>query len=396
MIDKTLRFSLPRWRLTRWLADPAQDFPYEVRVALISNLFGTLPIFVGGVVNTVLVAAVIAARHPTPPFLAWLAFEVVVCLARTVLIVRAFRAGREGRETATDLYILLALFWAFGVGAGAFISLLSGDWVVAALACLSSAAMMGGVCFRNLSAPRLATAMIVLSFGPICVAAALSGEPIMLLTLVQIPFYLFAMGKAVYRFNRMLVSTMRAERDNEFQARHDVLTGLPNRRFLLEAGKAAASRSMVLAIIDIDHFKAVNDAHGHQAGDAVLQTVARIMEGHLASHGMVGRLGGEEFAFIAPTASVEPILRALSALLRAVEATPIVTAGATIRVTLSAGLAVQIPSEPFDKVYSEADAALYQAKRLGRNRIQISDHTTETGRPPATAASYSRAAAAER
>jgi hypothetical protein len=104
MIDGTPQFSLPKWRFTRWLAHPAQDVPYEIRVALVSSLFGTLPIFVGGVANTVLVAAVIALRHPTWPFLAWLAFEVIICLARTHIIVKSFRAASKGHETSTDVY----------------------------------------------------------------------------------------------------------------------------------------------------------------------------------------------------------------------------------------------------------------------------------------------------
>ncbi|MDG2571118.1 diguanylate cyclase, partial [Vibrio parahaemolyticus] len=276
MIDKTRTFSLPRWRITRWLADPIQEVPYEIRLALISSLYGTLPIFIGGVVNTVLVSALIALRQPQAPFVAWFAFEAILCVARTYLILRAYWAADQRRETPTDLYIVLALLWAFGVGAGTFMSLLSGDWVVATLACLSSAAMMGGICFRNFAAPRLATAMIALSFGPTCLGAVWSGEPIMLLTALQIPFYLYAMGKAVYRLSGMLISTMRAERDNEHRARHDVLTGLPNRRFLMETSEALASHPMVLAIVDIDHFKTVNDTYGHQAGDAVLQTVGAL------------------------------------------------------------------------------------------------------------------------
>jgi diguanylate cyclase (GGDEF)-like protein len=378
MIDTTRAFSLPKWRLMRWLASPIQEVPYEIRVALISSLYGTLPIFIGGVVNTVLVSAIIAIRQPQAPFLAWFAFEAILCVARTFLIIIAYRAAEQGRETPTDLYIILALLWAFSVGAGSFMSLLSGDWVIATLACLSSAAMMGGICFRNFAAPRLATAMIVLSFGPACLGAIGSGEPIMLLTALQIPFYLYAMGKAVYRLSAMLISTMRAERDNDHRARHDVLTGLPNRRFLMETSEALASQPMVLAIVDIDHFKVVNDTHGHRAGDTVLQVVGTLMATRLARYGMVGRLGGEEFALIAVQASVEQIVEGLGDLLRTVETTPIVAAGVTIHVTLSAGVAVRGPSEPFDKAYSEADEALYRAKRSGRNRIELSGWARDT------------------
>jgi predicted signal transduction protein with EAL and GGDEF domain len=289
MRDQTGPFSLPKWRLTRWLTDPDQDIPLDLRQALIASLFGTLPIFIGGVVNTVLVAAVVAVRQPHLVFVSWFAFEVVLCVLRTYVIISAFRAAAIGGETPTDLYIVLAIFWAFGVGYGTFISLVSGDWVVAALACLSSAAMMGGICFRNYAAPRLATAMIVLSFGPACLDAVLSGEPVMLLTALQIPFYLFAMGKAVYRLNAMLVTTMRAERDNDHRARHDMLTGLSNRSGLtaaLEQKWEMVQRGrhrITLLYLDLDGFKTINDNHGHTAGDTLLKLVGGRCHGNFRS-----------------------------------------------------------------------------------------------------------------
>ncbi|MCG7392168.1 GGDEF domain-containing protein [Microvirga sp. ACRRW] len=373
MMYRDRTFSLPKSHLMQWLADPNQDAPFEIRAALISSLYGTLPIFIGGVANTVLVAGVIAARRPEPAFLAWFAFEVLLLLIRTSLIVIAYKAAREGRETPTDLYLALALVWAASVGVGGFISILSGDWVIAALACLSSAAMMGGICFRNFAAPRLATAMIVLSFGPICLGAILSGEPIMLLTALQIPFYLYAMSKAVYRLCGMLVSTMRSERDSDHQARHDMLTGLPNRRFLTETAEASAALPMVMALVDIDRFKIVNDTYGHQIGDVVLQTIGRIMTTHLATFGMVGRFGGEEFALIAPDASTQQVVVALQGLLKEVERTTILAGGQRIHVTLSAGVAYREPGEELEQVYSDADTSLYLAKRSGRNRIEVAE-----------------------
>jgi hypothetical protein len=86
-------YSLPRWRLTRWLADCGPGVPEDIRVALIGNLFGNLPVFVGGVINTVAVAAAIAARQPTPPFLIWLGLEIVVCAVRLAVWMIARRAA---------------------------------------------------------------------------------------------------------------------------------------------------------------------------------------------------------------------------------------------------------------------------------------------------------------
>lgn len=177
-----------------------------------------------------------------------------------------------------------------------------------------------------------------------------------------------------------------AKRTLEEMTRTDPLTGLLNRRALMEAGEAPAAQVMVLVIADIDHFKTVNDTYGHRAGDTALQTVGRLLAAHLTEYGLVGRLGGEEFAVISSVVSVEQIIPALRKALHAIAATPIVISGGTIWVTLSAGVAVRYQSEPFEKLYSDADEALYRAKRAGRNRIELSAQATD-GCGPGTAAS---------
>jgi hypothetical protein len=92
-------YSLPRWRVTRWLADSGPGVPDDIRVELIGNLFGSLPVFAGGVINTLVVAAAIAARKPTAPFIDWLGFEIAVCVARLIVLLIARRAARKHRDT---------------------------------------------------------------------------------------------------------------------------------------------------------------------------------------------------------------------------------------------------------------------------------------------------------
>ena len=170
-------------------------------------------------------------------------------------------------------------------------------------------------------------------------------------------------------------------------SRTDPLTGMPNRRALMEASEAPTPQTMVLVIADVDRFKAVNDTYGHRAGDAVLQTVGRIMTQHLARYGLVGRLGGEEFALISSTSSPEQIIPALRDLVRAIEMTPFVISGGAVRITMSAGVAIRGQFEPFERLYSEADEALYLAKRSGRNRIELSARAREA-LPPGTMADH--------
>src|SRR3546814_19187635 len=117
------------------------------------------------------------------------------------------------------------------------------DWIsdvcssdlAATLACLSSAAMVGGIAFRNFAAPRLVALMILLSLGPCAVGGAMSGQPILLVAPFQIPFYLVSMTIAAFRLNRMLVATIRAEQANRHRARHADLPCLLNRQGQLKS-----------------------------------------------------------------------------------------------------------------------------------------------------------------
>lgn len=162
MRDDLRIYSLPRWPALRWLVNPDPGAPCDIQVALIGGLFGTLPVFAAGVINTIAVAAAIAIRQPTPPFIFWLILEVVICGARLTVLLIARRAASERRLTPTDVYLSLGLLWSASIGYGGFVSLTLGDWVVATVACSSATAMVGGVCFRTFSAPRLATAMMLL------------------------------------------------------------------------------------------------------------------------------------------------------------------------------------------------------------------------------------------
>jgi len=392
MSEVAPRFSLPRWRITRWLADAGADVPDEIRVALIGSLYGTLPIFAGGVINTVAVSLLIALRIPTLPFILWCAFEVVCCLMRLAVLLVSQRQAAKGLPTPTDLYLLLGVAWAAGVGFGTFISLTSGDWVVATLACLSAAAMVGGICFRNFGAPRMAGVMIFLTLGACCFAAPFLGEPIMLIVFMQIPFYLFSMSRATYKLNAMLVSTMRAEREHEFHARHDMLTGLQNRAGLAKTFDArspqqAGAGRLALIYLDLDGFKAVNDTHGHMAGDRLLQLVAERLRGLVRAGDFAARIGGDEFIVLSEQTETAQLLSFGERLIREIslpyelDNRHAVTVGASIGIALAPEHGTDMTS-----LLTAADAALYQAKSKGKSRCVVarqgeSELTFATSRP---------------
>src|SRR5262249_35600571 len=134
--------------------------------------------------------------------------------------------------------------------------------------------------------------------------------------------------------------------------------------------------------IDIDHFKAVNDRHGHAGGDAVLVAIARICTQELRQTDPVGRLGGEEFAVLLPNTGLANAVEGSEKLRQAIERTPIDVGGESITVTVSLGVAaLDQATRDFDALLKNADNALYLAKQTGRNRTVASQPAEPPIRP---------------
>lgn len=156
-------------------------------------------------------------------------------------------------------------------------------------------------------------------------------------------------------------------------AERDVLTGVANRRTLLNQIQtrliSEGGGELGFAYLDIDHFKRVNDTHGHAVGDAVLMSFADVLAHGLRRTDMLGRLGGEEFGVFMPGIRRHEA-RALAERLRlSVEGTPFATPAGPLPVTCSLGLALAQRGDTLSALLARADAALYAAKREGRNRV---------------------------
>ena len=380
-------YSPPRWRVTRWLADAAPDAPDDIREALIGQLYGSLPVFAAGAINSIAVAGAIALRKQTAPFIAWFVFELIVCTSRLIVLIMANRAARAGRPTPTDIHLLLAVAWSASVGYGVAVSLASADWVIATLASLSSAAMVGGICFRNFGAPRLASIMILLSLGPIVPGVAFAGEPLLYLAYLQVPMYLAAMSAAAFRLNRMLITTMRAERTNGHLASHDALTGLLNRagfvdalglrlRTLRASGYDDEKRVAVL-FVDLDDFKPVNDTFGHAAGDIVLKEVAARLGRMLPPRSAVARLGGDEFVVLADLVTCEQAQGLGQRIIGELTKPFLLDDGVSASVGASVGIAIAPDhGSEVGELLAVADTALYEAKSSGKSRCCLASLET--------------------
>ncbi|MCW2990532.1 MAG: diguanylate cyclase [Solirubrobacterales bacterium] len=154
----------------------------------------------------------------------------------------------------------------------------------------------------------------------------------------------------------------------------DALSGIPNRRFLdrqLEALVSSArrhERPLAVALVDIDRFKPVNDTHGHAIGDKVIAEVARRLGERLRTEDHLGRFGGEEFLVLLPETDAEAVAAVAESLRAEVCSRPIDTDDGPLDVTVSVGWAVW-DDEPGHALVARADAALYEAKESGRNRV---------------------------
>jgi diguanylate cyclase len=162
------------------------------------------------------------------------------------------------------------------------------------------------------------------------------------------------------------------------EARTDALTGLANRREFdarledLFAAHRHGGRSFVVALVDIDHFKSINDSYGHPAGDGVLKAFAGALHGELAEALIVARFGGEEFAVIL-AGPLRAAAEQMNELRRRIAKRPFRVGQSELRLTISVGI-----SEPSDdmgaaSVVRRADEALYAAKHIGRNRVYFHD-----------------------
>jgi len=156
----------------------------------------------------------------------------------------------------------------------------------------------------------------------------------------------------------------------------DPLTALYNRRYFMETIKreiAISKRdktSLSLLMIDIDHFKSINDTHGHQAGDEVLRTISKIIKGAIRDSDLAARYGGEEIVLILPRTDLNGALKLAEKTRKLIEAAIIIHNGKQIKVTASFGAAQYFPGMGSEnKLIEAADKNLYEAKETGRNKV---------------------------
>ena len=230
--------------------------------------------------------------------------------------------------------------------------------------------------------------MTIMSYRAVSTALGMGHLPITSSAPLQmVTFLVSCIVMILTSMGLVLMTKERTDARNRRLALHDELTGLPNRRYSLEvltrwlAGMERARQPLSLMMLDIDHFKRINDTHGHLTGDRSLQQLADILRARLRTQDHVGRLGGEEFLVILPNTTASGARELAETLRRSVEQMdPDNDDSSAPNMTISIGLCTLQadtrlnPEEAIDR----ADAALYQAKQNGRNRIETAEVSVVT------------------
>jgi two-component system, cell cycle response regulator len=177
----------------------------------------------------------------------------------------------------------------------------------------------------------------------------------------------------------------------QFEAAHDPLTGLWNRGAILELLEREvqlqqrSGNALGLMMVDLDHFKQVNDTQGHMVGDVVLRESAHRMAASVRNYDWVGRYGGEEFLIVVPGCDADALGASAERLRASVAAPPVETTAGPVSMTLSIGIVSAMPPGPsalsVEKLLYAADTALYLAKANGRNRVETAGRSRAAGQP---------------
>ena len=289
----------------------------------------------------------------------WVLATLVVYLLAALLTQRIEQAPLRIALFSVQLLAMIAVGVAATLASGELRRGLGAKVLLLALLLMGVAAAM-----------RLGAA--VLGFAPVTLMAGGTSS------LVPTFLAMINVGMVLGTLGLVLLASERMRQRLEDLASHDTLTGL-----LIRGGFAALAEHAIanarrerqwlgFLLVDIDFFKAINDQYGHQAGDALLVTVARTLRDQAREVDLVSRFGGEEFALLLPHSDPNQTRKAAERLRSKVESVVVVHAGRELKATISIGaVAMLAESASIEALYRAADEALYRAKDNGRNRIEV-------------------------
>jgi len=315
----------------------------------------------------------------------------VLVVAPLLLTWREPRIRRWPLETALlSGSLLLVTLLAFRNWPGEMLDIILPYLVVPVLSWAALRYGVRGVALAVVVMANGANIATALGYGPFSMASEYTGHAV---TLLQI-FLAITTSTALLLAALVndLRNRIRIETLLKHQVMHDPLTGVSNRLGLLERFEGLRrssdqNRRISLLLCDLDDFKCINDTLGHLAGDEVLVEVGKRMRGTVRADNLVARIGGDEFVIMVDNQDDRLILAMAERLLLEL-AEPIKGSSATMRTSVSIGIAHGAPSREPDATLREADIALYEAKRLGRGRVvEFAEHLRFSGQAPSQAPS---------
>lgn len=361
----------PSSRRLRWFLDAGPGLPQEVRDVLLWQLLSSPGAIVMGALGGLIINGVALAVHEHYLFKVFAVLEVLCCTARVVTLRAALNAPRDAPPPNLDLVVGLAITWCALQGAVALLAMSSGEASLQVLSATTIMGIIGPICSRNYSAPRLAFLLVCLLDLPFLAGACLSGQPWLLVLVPMTPLFLYSTNQIVRNFHVLAVTALTAKVESSHQAHHDPLTGLGNRlAFAREMQRPddTRSESFVLLCLDLDGFKIINDTLGHQAGDRVLQGVAARLGDCVRPGDAAFRLGGDEFVVVAYGMPASMAGSFAERLIDIIAGEPFEFDDLpAIRIGLSVGYACS-PDDGTDvaSLHHLADGALYESKAAGK------------------------------
>jgi diguanylate cyclase (GGDEF)-like protein len=316
----------------------------------------------------------------------WLPLWTCMSLGGLVVVFLLIRSGWSLRFTDPSL-TLAQMLYAITCAAAAYP--IAGQGAGATLGVLAMVLNFGmfGLSTRQIVAVAL---YAVFSFGLVIAAlvwwlpgsvstgVALAHLMMVVLEVIGVSFLTSRLQRMRDRLRKRKADLEEALERIRTMAMRDDLTGLVNRRHMMELltqechRGERSGRSFSLALLDIDHFKQVNDQHGHAVGDEVLRAFARATAGVVRASDTLARWGGEEFVLMLPDTPPEIGVRCLERLRESVALMRVPSREGIVQVTVSAGLTRRRNGETIEQTIDRADRALYSAKAQGRNRVVVS------------------------
>lgn len=359
-----------------WLLAPASRH-LEVRHELIATVIQRRPaVYISCTALTMMsLAAALITREAWA--ISWFAIDSLLIGYRLYLSWRHDDGVNEPREkNGVVLATMFLLFILFGLGSA--MSIATGPMVLVLMAIISVLGIFAGLVSRWAAFPRLALLTIGAIGLPVGLAILFRSQASFLLAAIQFLAIAISIASQTIQNHRTLIRMMLAEHENAKLARSDALTGLGNRvRLAEELGSVLTEEKARAAILylDLDGFKTFNDAHGHQAGDRLLQKVSREIRSQVGPSGSVYRIGGDEFVILCGNKEDGLVIQLADRVIKAVALTSLRPGDPQAGVRISAGIAFARSGETPSDLLKRADLALYDAKKGGKSRYCLADET---------------------